>query len=355
MGTTAPINHPPSHCARTRTMGGARGGSWPIFTLFKTDAMINVQVERTAMADFNRKKLQVFVSSTFSDLIKERQAAVEAILTAGHIPAGMELFTAGDESQMEVIKQWIDESDVYLLILGGRYGSIEPKTGKSYTQLEYEYAISKNKPFFACVIKDPAIEARVRVEGRSVIELENPQKLNDFRAAILTKLCKFWEDTKDIKIIVSETLSNIARREDLIGWVRASSQSDLPALADEIARLSKENAELRGQITSGTAQEDRINGLTFLELKAILDQQGATQLLVRGAMDMITQPYGLKVTESVKFTRELELRGLIQRNPQVGNCFLLTESGRAFVNKYESWQLASKKSGMQPATENSAS
>jgi len=40
---------------------------------------------------------------------------------------------------MEVIKQWIDESDVYLLILGGRYGSIEPKTGISYTQLEYEW------------------------------------------------------------------------------------------------------------------------------------------------------------------------------------------------------------------------
>jgi hypothetical protein len=41
------------------------------------------------MADFNRKKLHVFVSSTFSDLVPERQAAVEAILTAGHIPAGI--------------------------------------------------------------------------------------------------------------------------------------------------------------------------------------------------------------------------------------------------------------------------
>ena len=64
----------------------------------------------------NRKKLQVFVSSTFTDLIKERQAAVLAILSCGHIPAGMELFTAGDESQMAVIKRWIDESDVYLLM-----------------------------------------------------------------------------------------------------------------------------------------------------------------------------------------------------------------------------------------------
>lgn len=62
------------------------------------------------MVDFIRKRLQVFVSSTFTDLIHERQAAVEAILTAGHIPAGMELFTSGDESQMEVIKQWIEES-----------------------------------------------------------------------------------------------------------------------------------------------------------------------------------------------------------------------------------------------------
>ena len=90
------------------------------------------------------KKLQVFVSSTYTDLKEERQAAVEAILSAGHIPAGMELFTAGDESQMTVIKRWIDESDVYLLLLGGRYGSVEKVSGKSYTHLEYEYAISKN-------------------------------------------------------------------------------------------------------------------------------------------------------------------------------------------------------------------
>src|SRR5258708_29322574 len=114
------------------------------------------------MVDFIKKRLQVFVSSTFSDLREERQAAVEAILSAGHIPAGMELFAAGDESQMEVIKQWIDESGVYLLILGGRYGSIDPKSGKSYTQLEYEYALDNGKPLFACVIHNQALESVVR-------------------------------------------------------------------------------------------------------------------------------------------------------------------------------------------------
>jgi hypothetical protein len=43
--------------------------------------------------------------------------------------------------------------DVYLLILGGRYGSIEPNSGKSYV-VEYEYAVENNKPLFSCVIND---------------------------------------------------------------------------------------------------------------------------------------------------------------------------------------------------------
>lgn len=88
------------------------------------------------------KKLQVFVSSTYTDLIEERQAAVQAILDAGHIPAGMDLFKAG-KPQMKTIQKCIDESDVYMLIVGGRYGSIDEECVKSYTQLEYEYALSK--------------------------------------------------------------------------------------------------------------------------------------------------------------------------------------------------------------------
>ena len=295
------------------------------------------------MADFIRKKLQVFVSSTFSDLIKERQAAVEAILTAGHIPAGMELFTAGDESQMEVIKQWIDESDIYLLILGGRYGSIEPITGKSYTQLEYEYALSKGKPFFACVIKDAAIEARVRVDGRSAMETENPQKLKAFRDVVLSKMIKFWDDTKDIKIAVTETLSHLARREDLVGWVRPSPQSDLPALADEIARLSKENAHLRSQPT-GTVQEDRINGLTFLELKRVLDEKGAADYLFQNGPSAVLKNSQIspQEAEEVVQAEELELRGLLTKDGMFirgRQLYKVTGEGRVFLNKMESWRL----------------
>ncbi|WP_265588473.1 DUF4062 domain-containing protein [Staphylococcus aureus] len=38
-------------------------------------------------------KYQIFISSTYLDLIEERQAVVEAVLNSNNIPAGMELLT----------------------------------------------------------------------------------------------------------------------------------------------------------------------------------------------------------------------------------------------------------------------
>ena len=74
-----------------------------------------------------KKKLQIFISSTYIDLIDERQSAVQAVLESGHIPAGMELFKAGNLSQLETIKKWINDCDVYMQI--GRAHVWTPVTG----------------------------------------------------------------------------------------------------------------------------------------------------------------------------------------------------------------------------------
>jgi len=209
-----------------------------------------------------KKKLQVFVSSTYTDLIEERQAAVEAILTAGHIPAGMELFAAGDESQMDVIKRWIDESDVYLLILGGRYGSIEPKTHKSYVQLEYEYAVEKKKPIFSLVIREDYLDEKVKKFGRSVIEIARSEELSDFRRMVLGKICRFWADPKEIKIHILETMAEFSRREDLSGWLPGRSSVNSIGLAEELARLAKDNTNLREQLINKSSSTQAVyNGL----------------------------------------------------------------------------------------------
>jgi hypothetical protein len=140
----------------------------------------------------NPRKLQVFISSTYSDLIEERQAAVGAVLKSGHIPAGMELFTSGDKSQMTTIEKWIDESDVYMLILGGRYGTIETSSGLSYTEREYNYAVEQGKPFFAVVIQPDALENKVRAKGTDFMEKDNTKLLNSFRDRVLTNISSFF-------------------------------------------------------------------------------------------------------------------------------------------------------------------
>lgn len=220
-----------------------------------------------------KKKLQVFVSSTFSDLIDERQAAVTAILKAGHIPAGMELFTAGDKSQMNTIERWIDESDVYMLILGGRYGSIEPATGLSYTELEYDYARTNGKPSFAVVIKDEALDLKVKEFGRDVIENQNPKELKQFRDKVLGNISSFFSDAKDIKLCVYESLSDFAVDPALKGWIAADEVEDSKALSEELRKAREENTALLETIRIlrlAAAKKPEPDGESHAELTKIL-------------------------------------------------------------------------------------
>jgi hypothetical protein len=203
------------------------------------------------MANFVKKRLQVFVSSTYLDLKDERQSAVKAILEAGHIPAGMELFTSGDESQLEVIKQWIDASDVYLLILGGRYGSVEENSQKSYTHIEYEYAMSLKKPLFACVMKDEYLDEKIRNSGfsnKDIYETNNQDKFKAFKILVMSKVVAQCNSFIEIENAVLKKMNEFERNTDLIGWIRASESSDSTLLAEEVARLSKENYELRESV-----------------------------------------------------------------------------------------------------------
>ncbi len=197
-----------------------------------------------------KRKLQVFLSSTFTDMKNERQAAVSAILKAGHIPAGMELFTAGDRSQMEIIERWIDESDVYMLLLGGRYGSVEPKSEMGYTELEYNYALSQGKPLFAVVIADEALEAKVKEFGTDRMEKFYPQRLSSFRATVLSNMSAFYSDEKDIRLAIYESLSDFAANRDLKGWVSADEVGNSQLLQQEINSLRESNANLMSQVTA---------------------------------------------------------------------------------------------------------
>ncbi|MBR3924332.1 MAG: DUF4062 domain-containing protein, partial [Kiritimatiellae bacterium] len=137
------------------------------------------------------KKYQFFISSTYEDLKEERNRLFWAVLKKKHIPIGMELFGAVDEEQMIYIKRLIDDCDCYVILLGGRYGSVN-KDGISYTEQEYEYAVSKGLKIIALVHKDPE---SLPPEKRDNSE-ELRKKFMVFRKKVLgaNRLAAQWEN-----------------------------------------------------------------------------------------------------------------------------------------------------------------
>lgn len=98
----------------------------------------------------------VFVSSTSDDL-KEHRAAVRSKVEGLRLKfIGMEEFLADGESPAKVICEKVDNSKVYVGILGWRYGSLDDTTGLSMTETEYRRARSTDKPVRMFLMKDDA-------------------------------------------------------------------------------------------------------------------------------------------------------------------------------------------------------
>jgi Domain of unknown function (DUF4062) len=221
------------------------------------------------------KKLQVFISSTYDDLKEERQAAVQAILRAGHIPAGMELFAAGDESQMRVIERWIENSDVFLLILGSRYGSIEPKTKLSYVEREFNHALKLKKPLFSVVMNTSEV-------GRRQVAIDRPvakpsTQYTSFRQRVTSFLCAFFSDVKDIQLAIHNKLPELMGNTRVSGWISAKEILPMSALIEQSEKLKIANAALRDKLAQFENDDAKVRRLRFLAtdyVKHMIDKHG---------------------------------------------------------------------------------
>jgi Domain of unknown function (DUF4062) len=299
-----------------------------------------------------KKKLQVFVSSTYVDMRQERQAAVEAILRAGHIPAGMELFTAENESQLEVIHRWIDDSDVFILILGGRYGSIEPKSGKSYIELEYNYANEQKKPLFAVVIQDSYLDSKVKDFGKNVIETNNGQLMEAFKKEVTSKMCRFFGDINSLQLNIFESLRNLEKNEALLGWIRGDDNVADSKLKQENIELSRRVIDLESLLGFSSsvdeqnldikiitkdaknlllsAKEDGGNILYLQYLGRASIQAGKKTFL---AIDSKNSREEVRWSEAIY---ELKKYNLIENYGNKGENFRITKKGYETIDKIES-------------------
>lgn len=213
------------------------------------------------------KRFQVFVSSTFKDLEDERQEVMHALLELDCMPAGMELFPAANETQWNLIKKVIDDCDYYVLILAGRYGSISPE-GLSYTEMEYRYALSINKPTIAFIHRDPG---KIIAEKTETTD-EGKAKLVEFRTLVEKRLCKQWDTPQELGSVVSRSLIQLIKSNPAVGWVRANELADREATM-ELLQLRRRVEELQTELAKartsapkgaeGLAQGDESHSLRF--------------------------------------------------------------------------------------------
>ncbi len=214
------------------------------------------------------KRYQVFLSSTYADLRDERQRVFQTLMEMDCIPAGMELFPAADEEQWAFIRRIIDDCDYYLLIIGGRYGSLTTE-GVSYTEKEFDYACEKGIRVVAFLHKSPG---DISVTKSDV----NPSaraKLDAFRIKVENgRLVKYWRSADELPGLVALSLSKTIKSYPARGWVRAphASAEEILGELNELRKRLEVSEQDAAQLRARLAEKSSRAKLASLDSKFVV-------------------------------------------------------------------------------------
>jgi hypothetical protein len=127
--------------------------------------------------------LRVFVSSTYEDMIDYREAVRESLTNIEQLPVGMEQFVSTPEKSLDVCLSEVRRCQLFIAIVGMRYGSVDDETEKSYSELEYEEAVKNGIPVLAFIID----ENECPVLPKFVDTGELAKKLKNFKNTLNNK------------------------------------------------------------------------------------------------------------------------------------------------------------------------
>lgn len=173
-----------------------------------------------------QKIYSAFISSTAA-VSEYRKEAVDALLDMGFYCHCMEHFTVHD---FEQIKQHIRSSDFVLLIIGTDYGSVDPKTEKSWTQLEFEFAKEIGKSVL--VIKTPELEAAIQDGGKKVDKLQ--KKFSKMISEDYDLYSRSINERLTLRTILSQYITSAS--SGFSGW----SRNDI--IGSELKKWQEDNA-----------------------------------------------------------------------------------------------------------------
>jgi hypothetical protein len=222
------------------------------------------------------KRFQIFLSSTYSDLSEERLEVIKALLELDCIPCGMEYFPAASEDSWAYITSLIDQCDYYIVIVGGRYGSLSDD-GISFTQKEFLYAQFKGIPCIAFTHAKPGDLPSKKCEQ----SIEGRKKLAEFVALLRKNLCKDWSSPHELGAVVSRSVTQLIKRHPRTGWIPANQAGD-PKATEEILALTKRVSELEAELR-------KARGRPALDVSTLADGDDPFELSINYAVSVDVQ------------------------------------------------------------------
>jgi Domain of unknown function (DUF4062) len=143
----------------------------------------------------------VFISSVRQGAEAYREKTTMACLRKRMLPVGMETWSAMTTTPEETCRQRVREADLVILLLVHRYGAIEPKSGKSYTELEYDESVLAKKDILAFEATAGPTDPKAQNT-----DPDDRERFRRFREQLGTRLQGKAETPADLGLLVYQSL-----------------------------------------------------------------------------------------------------------------------------------------------------
>ncbi|MBV1880625.1 MAG: TIR domain-containing protein [Pseudomonadales bacterium] len=170
-------------------------------------------------------KLTVFVCSTYSDLSDERGGVLDAIRRLQLEHDSMEFFGARANQPIETCLAEVRRSNILVVIVGHRYGSIVPDMDISYSEAEYQEGFRLNKPCLV-YIRGEEVPILPKLMERDPDKL---RLLEDWKSTLQTRhTVASFEGKNDLSVQVAADLGRTIRDLDEAERAREEAHTDSP-------------------------------------------------------------------------------------------------------------------------------
>ena len=192
---------------------------------------------------------RVFVSHT-SDMARFPlgrsfvQAALDAVARAGMVPVDMRYFAARDGKPEDYCRERVVGCEIYVAVVGFRYGSRVPGGAMSYTELEFEAATTAGRPRLVFLLDKAAGLPPGFADADSAVVEAFRQRLRD--AGLIVRA--FTSDA-DLELELFHALTAIPRPGPLA--VRYSLPPDTAAFTGRDGELDRITAAVTGAVRAG--------------------------------------------------------------------------------------------------------